>query len=806
MLTRGDLMDSDQQENHYKKRSERHQKKKPLQNEETPKTRSDRHAKKQSMNNEPEQHIDEQLEEDQSQAKTRSERHHQADEATNEEEQPVVSKHSSKKRIALKRLVISLGTVFVLSLIAYTTILYGGKLFVDENKLPVSGPTSIQNENGETVWQLYEQYRKPVTLEEIPEDMQNAFVATEDKRFYTHSGVDFRSIMRALYKDIISRSKAEGASTITQQLAKNLFLSNDKSWLRKTKEVMIALYLEREYSKDEILEMYMNVIYFGQGVHGVEAASNTFFNKSAEELTLEESALLAGIVNAPNAYSPIDHQDRAIKRRNLVLDRMEEADFISEEAKSTAQAADINLELTQRMTNDDAYQTFAYMVVKEAEEKYDITLDELKNQHYEIKTEFNAVAQQAAYEAFKSDSYFPGSDPETVQGAFVMMNGKTGAIAAALGGRNYNYGDLNRVTQMYRQPGSTMKPLAVYGPALETEDYNPYVMLPDEKQEWDGKEVKNSDDQYAGEVSLYNALINSKNTSAVWLLNELGLGFSEKYLNKMDITIDKKKDGLGVALGGLTDGLTPLQIAQAYTVFGNQGTMTEAHVISEIKDRKGKVVASAEPKQTKVFTEQTAWTMTEMLQGVVREGTGQAGSYPKALAGKTGTTQETNDIWFAGFTPEYVTALWMGYDNADEDHYLTGGSSSPTALTKQILTQVDQQIGLTGEFTQPEDVQAMQAPIELPNIDNLSSTYGFGGLTLLEAKLEWPDPGDERIIYRIYEAHEDGEDEKIAEVTGESEYVVDKFSLFKKRSFYVVPYDSLGDREGEPSNITTISF
>src|SRR5699024_9817889 len=179
---------------------------------------------------------------------------------TNEEEQPLVSKHSSKKRIALKRLVISLGTVFVLSLIAYTTILYGGKLFVDENKLPVCGAKLIQYENGETDWRLYEQNRKHVTLEEILEDIQNAFVDTEDKMFYTHSGVDFRSIMRALYKDIISRSKAEGASTITQQLAKNLFLSNDKSWLRKTKEVMIALYLEREYSKDEILEMYMNVI------------------------------------------------------------------------------------------------------------------------------------------------------------------------------------------------------------------------------------------------------------------------------------------------------------------------------------------------------------------------------------------------------------------------------------------------------------------------------------------------------------------------------------------------------------------
>lgn len=807
-------MDSDQQKNDSKKRSDRHRNKKPSQSKETLETRSDRHARKKRIKTDDEPGIDQRTStEESNQFKTRSERHQQPEQpeqleqsSDQETDQQTVHTRSSKKRSALKRLVISLGVVFVLSLIAYTMILYGGSLFVDENKLPVSAPTAIQSDEGETIWQLYEQYRKPLKLDEIPDEMQDAFIATEDKRFYSHSGVDFRSIMRALYKDVISRSKAEGASTITQQLAKNLFLTNDKSWLRKTKEVMIALYLEREYSKDEILEMYMNVIYFGQGVYGVEAAANKFYDKSVEELTLEEIALLVGIVNAPNAYSPIDHPDKAIDRRDLVLERMEGAEFITADARTTAQETDISLNVTQRMSNDEAYQTFAHMVVKEAEEKYDITFDELKNQEYEIKTGFNTAAQRSAYESFKTDGHFPGSDPETVEGAFVMMDSQTGAVAAALGGRNYQYGDLNRVTQMHRQPGSIMKPLAVFGPALEKEEYNPYTRLPDEKQEWDGKEVKNANEQYAGDVSFYNALTNSKNTSAVWLLNEIGLEFAKKYLNNMDIFIDEDKDGLNVALGGLTNGLTPLQIVQAYTAFGNHGTMTEAHVISEIKDRHGEVIATAEPETKKVFTEQTSWTMTEIMQGVVREGTGQAGSYPNALAGKTGTTQDTNDVWFVGYTPEYVSALWMGYDNPDEDHYLTGGSASPTALTKQILSDVNQQRGLTAEFTQPENVQTLEAPIELPNIDDLTSSFVFGGFKLVKAKLKWPNPEDDRIRYRIYEAHEDAEDEQIAEITGGNEYVIDEFALFKKRSFYIVPYDPLGDREGERSNTTTVSF
>src|SRR5690625_5000177 len=268
------------------------------------------------------------------------------------------AKTTKKSFSSFKKVMVSIGIVFVLALIAYTTILYGGKLLVNEEQLTITPPTTIETEDGEIVWYLYEQFRLPVSLEQIPEHVQEAFIAVEDRRFYSHSGVDFRSILRAIYRDIITRSKAEGASTLTQQLAKNLFLTNDKSWLRKTIEVMIALYLEREYTKDEILEMYLNVVYFGQGQYGIEAAANKYFYKSVEDLTIEEGALLAGILKAPNGYSPIEHEDKAKQRRNLVLQTMSEMDYISTETAKELQEKDLGLNISQRRVNP-AYHSYA---------------------------------------------------------------------------------------------------------------------------------------------------------------------------------------------------------------------------------------------------------------------------------------------------------------------------------------------------------------------------------------------------------------------------------------------------------------
>ncbi len=709
---------------------------------------------------------------------------------------------------SIKYMILSLGSVFVLALIAYTIILYGGKLIVDPDKLIISPPTTIETEDGEIVWYLYDQYRLPVDLEEVPEHVQDAFIAIEDKRFYTHSGVDFRSIIRAVYRDIIARSKVEGASTITQQLAKNLFLTNDKSWLRKTKEVMIALYLEREYTKEEILEMYLNAVYFGQGQYGIEAAANKYFYKSVEDLTLEEGALLAGIVKAPNGYSPVDHEEKAKNRRNVVLKTMSEMDLISSEEAKEAQGKDIQLNLAQRKINP-AYHTFVDLAIKEAGELYGISLDELKLNRYRLITSMNEDAQQIAFDQFQQDGYFPGSVKEEVEGAFVMMDQETGSIVAALGGRQFKTLEMNRVYAAKRQPGSAMKPLAVYAPALETEEFNPYSIIPDELKEWDGKEIRNHNNQYDGSVSLYNALKYSKNTSSVWLLNEIGIDYSKSYLEKMGMNIEDKD--LGIALGALTEGLTPIQLVEGYRTFIHSGEMIDAHAINEIYNQKGDVIATAQPKTTEVFSSQVAWNMTEMLKSVVESGTGTAGNYPHELAGKTGTTQDPNvegmskDAWFVGLTPQYVTALWMGYDKSDKDHYLTGGSAYPTELTKKILTELDKRQSLETTFTKPENVVALEEPIELPNIDDLSSSYIFGGIKLLKGKLEWTKAKDDRIVYRIYEEKKDG-DEKIGEVSGTTEFIVEDFSIFKTNSYYVVPYDPLAQVEGNRSNVVKLTF
>ncbi|HLR70408.1 MAG TPA: PBP1A family penicillin-binding protein [Pseudogracilibacillus sp.] len=708
----------------------------------------------------------------------------------------------------LKHTILSLGIVIVLALIAYTTILYGGKIFVDEEKLVISPPTTIETEEGEIIWYLYDQYRLPVDLDQIPDHVKDAFIAIEDKRFYNHSGVDFRSIVRAIYRDIIARSKVEGASTITQQLAKNLFLTNDKSWLRKTKEAMIALYLEREFTKDEILEMYLNVVYFGQGQYGIEAAANKYFYKSVEDLTVEEGALLAGMVKAPNGYSPIDHPEKAKQRRDLVLQTMGDMGYIPQEEATEALATDVSLNISQRKMNP-AYHTFVDLVIHEAGEQYGITLEDLKQNRYRIITPMDEDAQQIAFDQFQLDGYFPGNDKETVEGAFVMMDQESGKIVAAIGGRNYETFNLNRVYHAKRQPGSTMKPLAVYAPALELEQFTPYSTLPDELTEWDGHPIRNHNNEYAGSVSLYDALKYSKNSSSYWLLNEIGIDYAKSYLSKMNMDIED--DDLGIALGALSEGLTPIQLVEGYRTFIHNGEMIDSHAIVEIQNQKGDTVASANPETTEVFSPQVAWNITEILLSTVEGGTGQAGHYPHELAGKTGTTQhptvegESKDAWFVGLTPDYVTALWMGYDESDENHYLTGGSAYPTELTKKILTELDKRKSLTATFTKPDNVQALTEPVELPRITDLKSSYVFGGIKILKGKLEWTNDADDRIIYRVYE--DKGEsDEKIGEVVGGNQFIIEKFSIFRTNSYYVVPYDPVAQVEGEPSNTVKLTF
>ncbi|GAA0329013.1 transglycosylase domain-containing protein [Oceanobacillus oncorhynchi subsp. oncorhynchi] len=711
-------------------------------------------------------------------------------------------------RQKFKWLGIAVAAVFLLLLSGYGLLILGGKMVANEEDLQLDLTTTIRTEDGEVIRTLYNENREYVSTDHIPDHVLEAFVAVEDRRFYEHQGIDLQSISRAVYRDILARSKVEGGSTITQQLSKNLFLSNDKSWTRKIKEMMASLYLERRLSKDEILELYVNQVYFGEGVYGLQKASEYFFSKDVDDLTISEGALLAGLMKAPNGYSPLNHPEKAAERRNVVLMTMESAGFIDEETMAAEQekGLGINLKEEERGTNPwvDSYVDIA---IKEAAEAHDLSFAELQSGGYDITVYMNDDFQQVAYQNFQEDAFFPGNT-EGTEGAFVMLDKNNGHIVSAIGGRDYSFGDLNR-TNVQRQPGSTFKPVAVYGPALMQEDeYNPYTIIPDQYMDIDGYEATNVSGEYKNNITIYQAIVESTNTSAVWLLNEIGIDNSKSYLEKMGMPIEDK--GLSIALGGLNKGVTPLQMAQSFQTFANNGEMSKATAIAEIKDRNGEVLYQSESNSEEVFTPQVAWDMTEMLKETVRTGTASSGYYGKELAGKTGTTQHpavdgaSKDAWFVGYTPDYVTAMWMGYDRSDAEHYLTGGSSYPTSLTKKILTDIDNQTGsgLTASFEIPEGVEALPEPIDLPVIEHVDASYTFGGFALLKGKLSWEGSADDRVVYRIYK-EEEGTDELVGEVEGETEFIVDDV-WFRNETYYVVPVDPITNMEG--SHSTSVSF
>ncbi|KHE71922.1 penicillin-binding protein [Halobacillus sp. BBL2006] len=705
---------------------------------------------------------------------------------------------------------IIIGIIFLLAILGYGTIIFGGRFVVDQKELVLDEMTTVETEDGKIIERIYTKNRKIVSIDQIPEHVRNAFIAIEDSRFYEHSGVDFKSIARAVYRDIIAMEKVEGGSTITQQLAKNLFLSNDKTLMRKTKEVMAAKYLERKYTKDEIMELYLNRIYFGEGAYGIEAAAQHYFNVSVSDLTVPQAALLAGLPKAPNSYSPFDHPEEAKQRRNLVLARMAAIGSLETEKMLSFQGATLGTEEGEE-SNETWSISYVDLVIDEAAENYHISREELKRGGYRIVVEMDPVIQKIAAEQIKNGEFAPVSQGEA-EGAMTLMDHKTGALVAAVGGRDFKHGEVNRVMAKH-PPASVIKPLAVYGPALMRKDYDPFTLLSDEKQSFEtssgkGYSPSNYNDEYEGKVSLYEALVESKNVSAVWLLDRIGINYSKEYLKKLGLSTDDK--GLAIALGGLSEGYSPLQLTEAYSSFAHEGKRVEGYTIRSIENRDGEVIHEHNFEEKQVFDKQTAWYMTEMLQTTVQKGTASAGDYSKALAGKTGTNQlpsadGNSDVWFAGYTPEYVGVLWMGYDRNGNEQYLEGGSSYPTRMMKSILTRIDQQKNLTASFSKPKDVKSLPEPIDLPVITDLEGKLSLSGLALLRGTLQWTPSSDERVVYRIYR-QEEGEDVNVGEVTGEGSYKVSAFGIFDQTTYYVVPYDPLTGAEGTPSNSVTLRW
>ena len=550
---------------------------------------------------------------------------------------------------------------------------------LDISKLSALAQTSsMYDMNGELMSELRgSENRIIVSLDEIPLHTRQAFIAAEDLRFYDHRGIDVYRILGALRSNLKSGSLAEGASTITQQLAKLTHLSAEKTIRRKLEEINLAFQIEKVYNKDEILAMYLNTVYFGRGAYGIQAAAQAYFGVDAEELTLNQSASLAAIIKAPSIYAPHISPSNNRSRRQYILSVMAENGFISQEEKQAA--LDESIWVLAQEAEKQLYSWYIDEALRESAELLGLSADEVIQGGFKIYTAYDARLQTIADEVYADSSFFPAaaSDGTPIQSAMAVVDTNNGAVLAMIGGRDYTVRrGLNRATQMRRQPGSALKPLAVYGPALEL-GYTTASVLLDEKASFGGYTPRNAGDRYYGLVTMRTAIRNSLNTTAVRLLEEIGLDASIQYLNKMGIPTRNSDRNLSLALGSMTYGVTPVELAAAYVPYANGGIYHQPYCVERIETVDGSNVYERKDSGKQVLSAQNAFLMTSLLQSVVSSGTGTrmlAANTP--IAGKTGTVSMTGgnrDIWMTAYTPEISVAVWMGYDQTDTKHKISNG-------------------------------------------------------------------------------------------------------------------------------------
>lgn len=557
---------------------------------------------------------------------------------------------------------------------------------VESLQVGLQETTTIIDDQGEEAGTLYAQKGTYIPIEQMSPTIQQAVVATEDQRFMKHIGFDPIGIGRAAVGYVLQGEIVGGGSTITQQLAKNAYLTADQTLIRKLKELFLAIEIEKAYPKDTILEMYLNNSYFGQGVWGVEDASKKYFNKNASDLNVSEGALLAGILQSPTNLNPLDNYEAAINRRDTVLMLMEEEGAIT--AEQRAEAAGSHLQLVDGFQSINGYNYPSYFdaVIDEAKYRYDFDEQDLLNGGYTIYTSLNQSQQQQMDSVYAEKWRFETAPDETkAQSASIAMNPQTGGVTAVVGGLDYEARGFNRALYSRRQPGSSIKPLGVYAPALEA-GWEMDDILKDERQAFGELEngepyiPENWDFNYAGEIPMYQALAVSKNVATVWLLNEIGIDRGYNKLKEFGLELTEGDRKLGaVALGGLEKGSTPLEMVSAYSVFANDGVRIEPHFITKIVDATGAVVVdNSNPRQRRVLSQEVNDDVNRMLLYTFANQSSvsvQPAGYQ--VAGKTGTTETTagsgaTDQWIVGYTPDLAIASWTGYDqtNVEKGHYV----------------------------------------------------------------------------------------------------------------------------------------
>ncbi len=547
--------------------------------------------------------------------------------------------------------------------------------------------TTIYDIKGRVIAKLWKENREIVPLSRIPKNLINAVIAIEDSRFYSHHGIDIKGIFRSLVQNMINRKIVEGASTITQQLARTSFLNREKTIRRKIKEAILAIQIEKKYSKDEILELYLNEVYFGHGAYGVQSAAKIFFGKDVSELDLAESALLAGLLRGPYYYSPYVYPERAKKRQETVLRRMLENGFITEEEYRKALNEKLQLApLNNKMIKNAPY--FVNYILNILLKDFD--KDELYKGGLKIYTTLDLDIEKIAEKVLKDSGY---------QGAIISLDPKTGEIRAMVGGRDFSESQFNRATQAKRQPGSSFKPI-YYSAALEN-GFTAGTIVVDEPIKFDnGWEPKNFDNEYFGPVTIAFALAYSLNSVGIKVMQKIGVKKAISYARKFGITTPLVNN-LSLALGASE--VIPLQIISAYTVFPNKGKWIEPHGILRVEGPDGKVLKKFIPKTRQVIKPETAYIMCRLLEGVIRRGTAWRAYIGREMGGKTGSTNEYRDAWFIGFTPDLLTGIYIGNDDHSPLGNRKTGGLVAAPLWKKIMKEALKDVP-PSHFEKPDDI------------------------------------------------------------------------------------------------------
>ena len=568
--------------------------------------------------------------------------------------------------------------------------------------------TAVYDEKGGMISQLYDEQRTVVRLTDIPVNLQNAVIAKEDPRFFQHSGFDIKGIFRAMVNNLVHGKIVEGASTITQQLARNLFLNREKTFTRKIKEAILALQIEKYYTKKEKIELYCNQVYFGNSAYGVEAAARTYFGKHIYELTLPECAMLAALPQAPSQFNPYRHPDIALEKRNIVLDKMAERGYITEAERDASKASPIALSKLE--VKNAPY--FVEYVRQQLEATYGSSI--IYKGGLRVNTTLNGAMQNTAQEIFnfrikdiqdKIERSRGKKLDAPLQGAMLAMEPSTGKIFVMIGGVDYSKSEFNRSVQALRQTGSSFKPI-VYTSAIASgfrvSDVimdSPIVFKNTDGTDW---KPENFSGKFGGPMILLNGLTYSKNIVTVKLLSKIGTGTVKKYARAMGITSPLAND---LTLGLGSSSLSLMEMVTAFCPLANGGSKVTPMSIMNVKDSNGKDLEVNTPRIEQAIPDTTAFIMTYMLENVVNKGTGKTVrnmGFTGPCAGKTGTTNDFTDAWYIGYTPDLVVGIWIGFDNKQSmGKNMVGGTIAAPIWAEFMLNAAPNN---TKEFPVPDNI------------------------------------------------------------------------------------------------------